>query len=127
MSNQTRPLISGLDHVQTEAPAECEAEARAFFTGFLGLPELPKPAALAARGGAWFGLPDGRQLHIGVTPNFVPRDKGHLALRCPDLDAVTERASRFGIACVPDAELAPTRRVFLCDPWGNRLEILEGR
>ena len=126
MSTQPRPLISGLDHVLIEAPAGCEAAARAFFTGFLGLPELPKPAALAARGGVWFGLPDRRQLHIGVTPNFVPRDKGHLALRCPDLEAVTDRASAFSIACVPDAELAPVRRVFLRDPWGNRLEILEG-
>ncbi|MFB9995533.1 VOC family protein [Deinococcus oregonensis] len=127
MTLQGPPLISGLDHVQIEAPAGCEAEAHAFFGGFLGLPELPKPAVLAARGGAWFGLPDGRQLHIGVTPNFVPRDKGHLALRCTDLDAVTERASASGISCVPDTELAPIRRVFLRDPWGNRLEILEAR
>lgn len=127
MTTQAAPLISGLDHVLIEAPAGCEAEARAFFDGFLGLPELIKPAVLVARGGAWFGLPDGRQLHIGVTPNFVPRDKGHLALRCPDLNVILEQAGRFGIACVPDAELAPIRRVFLRDPWGNRLEILEER
>ena len=64
-----------------------EEAARAFFGGFLGLPELLKPGALRARGGAWFALPDGRQLHVGVTPDFVPREKGHPALRCPDLAA----------------------------------------
>ena len=45
------PLISGLDHVQLEAPAGCEAAARAFFGGVLGLPELQKPAALQKNGG----------------------------------------------------------------------------
>ncbi|HJQ30186.1 MAG TPA: hypothetical protein VJ827_12680 [Rubrobacter sp.] len=35
--------------------------------------ELEKPAALARRGGVWFGLPDGRQLHLGVEEPFRPR------------------------------------------------------
>ena len=35
-------------------PAGREAEARAFYSGLLGIPELVKPPALAARGGAWF-------------------------------------------------------------------------
>jgi catechol 2,3-dioxygenase-like lactoylglutathione lyase family enzyme len=47
-------MITGLDHVQVAAPPGCEAEARAFYGGLLGLPELEKPAALAGRGGAWF-------------------------------------------------------------------------
>ncbi|WP_420594601.1 glyoxalase [Deinococcus sp.] len=119
------PLISGLDHVQIEAPAGCEAHARAFFGDFLELSEVTKPPVLAARGGVWFALPDGRQLHIGVTKDFVPRDKGHLALRCDNLDALTERAAAFQISLTLDSELAPLRRVFLRDPWGNRLEIIE--
>ena len=64
------PLLTGLDHVQIEAPAGCEPQARAFYAGVLGLPELRKPAPLEARGGCWFALPDGRQLHVGVTPEF---------------------------------------------------------
>ena len=118
-------LITGLDHVQIEAPKGCEAAGRAFFGNFLGLPELTKPPALAARGGVWFGLPDGRQLHIGVVKDFVPRDKGHLALRCHHLDAVSAEAEKQNIPLTPDHELAPLRRVFLRDPWGNRLEIIE--
>ncbi len=118
-------LITGLDHVQIEAPPGCEAAARSFFGDFLGLSELAKPPALAARGGVWFGLPDGRQLHIGVTEDFAARLKGHLALRCADLDALTEHATAAQISVTPDSELAPLRRVYLNDPWGNRLEILE--
>lgn len=118
-------LITGLDHVQIEAPAGCEGEARAFFGAFLGLPELLKPEALRARGGVWFGLPDGRQLHVGVTPGFVPREKGHPALRCPDLAAFQERCGAHGVPFRADAE-AGVPRVFLRDPFGNRLEVVEG-
>ncbi|WP_236704761.1 VOC family protein [Deinococcus grandis] len=40
---------------------------------FLGLTELVNPEALRRNGGVWFGLLDGRQLHVGVAPEFVPR------------------------------------------------------
>ncbi|GAA3996770.1 VOC family protein [Deinococcus rubellus] len=118
-------LITGLDHIQIEAPADCEVAARAFFGDFLDLPELDKPPVLAARGGVWFSLPDGRQLHIGVTGDFVPRQKGHPALRCGDLNAFVQRAAKFQVSVKADFELAPLRRVFLQDPWGNRLEVIE--
>lgn len=118
-------LITGLDHVQVEAPAGCEAAARGFFGEFLGLPELVKPAALRARGGVWFGLPDGRQLHIGVTPDFAPREKGHPALRCADLAAFKAHCLAHGFPFKPDEE-AGVARVFLSDPFGNRLEVVQG-
>jgi catechol 2,3-dioxygenase-like lactoylglutathione lyase family enzyme len=41
-------------HVQLAMPRGGEAAARAFFTSILGMTEIDKPAALAARGGAWF-------------------------------------------------------------------------
>ena len=43
--------VVGLDHVQIAAPPGCEGDARRFYGGVLDLPELPKPEALAARGG----------------------------------------------------------------------------
>lgn len=118
-------LITGLDHVQIEAPAGCEEAARQFFAEVLGLPELQKPAPLAVRGGAWFGLPDGRQLHIGVTADFSPRHKGHPALRCTDLGQVMARLQQCGVPYQTDDD-AGVPRLYLRDPWGNRLEIVEG-
>lgn len=119
-------LVTGLDHVQIEAPAGCEDAARQFFTGLMGLPELQKPAALQRNGGAWFALPSGQQLHIGVTPEFVPRQKGHVALRCTDLGAVKAALEAAAVAYTADEE-AGVPRVFLRDPWGNRLEIVQGQ
>jgi hypothetical protein len=53
-------VIDGLDHVQVAAPAGCEAPARAFYGELLGLVELPKPGALATRGGVWFAVGSGQ-------------------------------------------------------------------
>ncbi|MFC4454898.1 VOC family protein [Deinococcus sonorensis] len=119
-------LISGLDHVQIEAPAGHEPQARQFYGDFLGLPELDKPEVLRPNGGVWFALPDGRQLHTGTVAAFVPRDKGHPCLRSDQLDALLERATRLQIAFEPDTRLAPLRRVYFQDPFGNRLEVVEG-
>src|SRR4051812_50167786 len=73
--------VVGLDHVQIAAPPGCEGEARRFYGGLLGLAELDKPAPLAARGGAWFDLGDGRQLPVGGEADFAPASKAHPALR----------------------------------------------
>lgn len=108
-----------------QAPPGCQNAARAFFGDFLGLPELTHPPVVTERGGLWFGLPDGRQLYIAVCQPFAPLDIGHPALRCADLDAFIERAETYQIAATPDTLLAPLRRVFLRDPWGNRLEVVE--
>ena len=46
--------VKRLDHVQLAMPAGREADARAFYQGALGIPEVKKPANLAKRGGCWF-------------------------------------------------------------------------
>ena len=119
-------MILGLDHVQVCAPQHCEAQARHFFKHFLGLPELEKPLPLRANGGAWFALPDGRQVHVGVERTFTPSRKAHPCLRCENLDTVVERAAQFGIPVEIDDRL-DVRRLYLRDPWGNRWEIVEGQ
>jgi len=58
--------IVRIDHVQLAAPAGCEEAARRFFGGVLGLAEIEKPASLRPRGGVWFALGAGQQLHVGV-------------------------------------------------------------
>jgi catechol 2,3-dioxygenase-like lactoylglutathione lyase family enzyme len=119
-----RPVrIVGLDHVQLAAPAGCETEARAFFGGLLGLEELEKPPALAARGGVWFALADGRQLHVGVERDFAPAAKAHPAFRVEGYDALR---ARFGDDGVDDGAIPGLRRFYAADPWGNRLEFVDG-
>jgi GrpB-like predicted nucleotidyltransferase (UPF0157 family) len=122
-----RPIaIVGLDHVQIAAPPGCEADARRFYGGLLGLAELDKAPALAARGGAWFALGDGRQLHVGVEEDFVPARKAHPALRVAggSLEALAERLLEAGCQIRWDDALPGVARFYVEDPWGNRLELL---
>jgi catechol 2,3-dioxygenase-like lactoylglutathione lyase family enzyme len=117
--------ISGLDHVQLAMPSGGEERARDYFGGLLGLVELEKPAALAGRGGVWFGLPDGRQLHLGVEEPFRPNEKAHPAFGCISLEDSASRLEEGGYEARWDGALAPRRRFYSEDPFGNRIEFIE--
>jgi catechol 2,3-dioxygenase-like lactoylglutathione lyase family enzyme len=120
--------ITALDHVQLAAPPGCEPAARQFFGGLLGLPELVKPAALAARGGVWFAIGDrGQQLHIGVTDEHAPARKAHPAFAVESGEALDRLAAALGAAGHAvrwDTGLPGVKRFYVEDPWGNRLELL---
>jgi catechol 2,3-dioxygenase-like lactoylglutathione lyase family enzyme len=125
MTDSTAPALPALHHVQLAMPAGAEATARAFYSGLLGLPELPKPPHLTARGGCWFGLAD-RELHLGVEPDFRPARKAHPALLVPDLDGLRARLTAAGVATRDEADPpAGYRRFYADDPFGNRLEFLQ--
>jgi len=114
-----------LDHVQVAAPPGCEPAARRFYGGLLGLGELPKPSALRARGGVWFGL-DGGQFHVGADAHFTPADKAHPAFRVgpATLTGLARRLADAGAPVEWDHALPGVRRFFTKDPWGNRIELL---
>jgi len=113
--------ITGIDHVQVAAPPGCEEAARAFYGGVLGLEELPKPVPLRARGGCWFRA-GAQELHVGVDEGFVPARRAHPGLVCDDLEALRTRLRGAGVAWHDDASL-PGDRLYVSDPFGNRLEV----
>ena len=118
-------MITALDHIQLPMPEGREDDARDFFGRLLALEELEKPPSLARRGGAWFAVPDGRQLHLGVEEPFRPNRKAHPAFVCSVLDDLALRFAEHGRPVRWDGELAPRRRFYSEDPFGNRLEFLE--
>ena len=60
-----------IHRVQLACPPGSEPALREFYGNVLGLDEIPKPPALAARGGCWFSG-HGMQLHLGVEKDFRP-------------------------------------------------------
>jgi catechol 2,3-dioxygenase-like lactoylglutathione lyase family enzyme len=119
-----------LDHVQVAAPAGCEPKARQFYGELLGLVEVEKPPALTQRGGVWFALGAGAQLHVGVAEDFAPAVKAHPGLRIETiarLEMLARRLAAIGAPVVWDSELPGVRRFFTADPFGNRLELLAVR
>jgi len=121
---ETPPEILGFQHIQLEAPAGCEAAARAFFGDLLGLAEIEKPANLRGRGGVWFAC-GAQQVHIGVVERFEPRRKGHPALEVRGLAVWRARLAAAGVQISEDEPLPGWQRFYAADPWGNRIEFLE--
>lgn len=116
--------LTDLHHVQLAMPKGQEDRARAFYEGVMGLPEVPKPATLAARGGVWFERGTLR-LHLGVEEPFRPAQKAHPALVADGLDALAARIAAAGHKVQRDDDLPGFARFYTADPFGNRIEILE--
>ena len=117
-------MIIGIDHVQLAMPKGREDDARAFYERLLGIPEVPKPAALAKRGGAWFEN-GAVKVHLGAESEFRPARKAHPGLLVRNLRALMERLNNAGVNVVEDEPLAGYKRVYVNDPFGNRLELME--
>ncbi|WP_432096621.1 VOC family protein [Streptomyces sp. bgisy100] len=117
-------MISAVDHVQLAAPPGSEDLLRAFYSGVLGMTEVPKPPVLAARGGCWFAA-GAVQLHLGVEAGFRPGRKAHPGLRVVGIDALGSRLAAAGAPVHWDDGLPGHRRFYSEDPVGNRLEFLE--
>lgn len=116
-------MITGYDHVQVAIPTAAEAAARAHYGDLLGMTEVPKPAALAARGGCWF-RGGTAVLHLGVEEPFSPARKAHPAFLVDDLDGLAAVLTAAGHECVVDDGAIPgVRRFHTFDPFGNRLEF----
>ena len=113
-----------IHHVQLACPPGTEDALRAFYTGVLGLAEIPKPAVLAARGGCWF-RGHGIELHLGVEPDFRPARKAHPGLLVDDLDAWAVRLRAAGYRADFDDDFPGMRRFYSSDCHGNRLEFLQ--
>jgi catechol 2,3-dioxygenase-like lactoylglutathione lyase family enzyme len=117
--------IQRIDHVQMAIPSGGEARAEAFYAGILGFEILPKPPALAARGGRWFAR-NGVQVHVGVEEDFRPSRKAHPALVVGRLDELVERLANANLSVRWSEEIPGSRRCFVDDPFGNRIELIEG-
>ncbi len=115
--------IIGIDHVQLAMPPGREEEARAFYAALLGIPEKTKPPELAKRGGAWFEN-GAVKLHLGVEADFRPARKAHPALVVRGLRSLIGRLREAGVHVVDDP-LSGYERVYVADPFGNRLELME--
>jgi catechol 2,3-dioxygenase-like lactoylglutathione lyase family enzyme len=116
--------IIGIDHIQIAIPRSGEGKAREFYADVLGLEELPKPLELAGRGGVWFRC-GSQQLHLGVEEDFRPARKAHPGLLVENIEALINSLRNAGYEPVQGENPVNIRRIFVSDPFGNRIELLE--
>jgi catechol 2,3-dioxygenase-like lactoylglutathione lyase family enzyme len=117
--------LTDIHHVQIAMPPGEEEAALGFYGELLGLERIPKPDALAPRGGLWFRL-GSREVHLGVEEtDFHPAFRAHPAFVVAGLDALRERLEAAGHRIDEDVQLEGYRRFHVRDPFGNRLELVE--
>lgn len=113
--------ITQIDHVSIIV-TDVE-RSRRFYRDLLGLPEIAKPRTFDFVV-LWFDLGN-QQLHLLHKPQADSRSPRHFALRVADVPAAR---SYFQQNHVPIQETTPipgADRFFLCDPDGNRIEIIQ--
>ena len=116
--------VTGIDHILLAIPPGGEAQGIEFYCGLLGFEELPKPEALAGRGGAWLRA-GSAVLHLGTEDGYAPPKRAHPGFRVDDLDALIERLRTAGADLQFDVPLPGYKRVHVRDPFGNRIELME--
>ena len=117
--------ILSIDHIQIAIPPEGEDKARGFYIHALGFAEIPKPAELAKRGGAWFQIGN-VQLHLGVEADFRPARKAHPAFLVMGLDELAAGIQAAGFEVdTTQPPLEGYKRLHVFDPFGNRIELME--
>ena len=119
------PIVA-IEHVQLAMPPGMEQVAREFYQGLLGIPEVPKPPELAKRGGAWFER-GSLKVHLGVEADFRPARKAHPALLVAGLEALISQLKAHNVKVTDDDPLEGYLRVYVADPFGNRIELMEPR
>ncbi|TDL38279.1 glyoxalase [Macrococcoides bohemicum] len=116
---------NGLDHVQVAGPKGKDTIAIEFYEGVLGFKHIEKPDTLKSRGGAWFEIGRNQQLHYGVEDDFRAANKAHPAFIVKDLETLIALLEKKGYDFNIDDLLPHAKRIFLNDPFGNRLEFME--
>jgi catechol 2,3-dioxygenase-like lactoylglutathione lyase family enzyme len=114
--------IRSVDHVQLPIPLGGAPKARAFYERLLGLrevrdPALDRPGTLRYSLG-WQRLDLTEGHYTGIAP------QAHLALRVAGVDRLATSLRSAG-CLVDDAPLFDRSRLYVEDPFGNRLELIE--
>lgn len=116
--------FKSIDHVQLAAPKGSEIIAKHFFGEILGFQEVEKPEVLKKRGGVWFQFGN-YQIHIGIEEPFAPAKKAHPAFQVENLEALKTHLMKHEVHFIVDTDLPGANRIYVNDPFGNRIEILE--
>jgi len=116
--------IEGIHHIQLAMPAGEEDVARRFYSDLLEIPEVAKPPDLAKRGGVWFES-DRVKVHLGIDPDFRAARKAHPGLLVRDLNELILKLRAAGVEVVEAEPLTGYSHVYIADPFGNRIELME--
>jgi catechol 2,3-dioxygenase-like lactoylglutathione lyase family enzyme len=116
--------VARIQHVTITVPAEEMLPAvEDFYIALGGVPLIRPPRLVLDTPGRWMGF-DKTQVHLVIgDPVAAP---AHFALDLgEDYEPVIENLRRFGADLRAARDLWGSRRTFVIDPAGNRVELFE--
>ena len=66
-----------------------------------------------------------KQIHLGIEKEFRPAKKAHPALIVDDLDELARELRKASYDVTIGEDLPGIRRLFVADPFGNRIAFLQ--
>lgn len=101
------------------------AACKAFWEKLFAAEPIERPTAGVSPEGAWYRLGD-IELHLLCRTRPTTKTDQHFALIVEDADELMERAGRMGRQTEKPENLPGfSKRYFIYDPDGNRVEILQ--
>jgi len=97
--------------------------AKAFYSGVLGLQEIPRPPTFDF-GGAWYQIGP-EVLHLVSRPQGYPEAPHHFCLSVEDIEQAARVIESAGYVLTWDTryKISGIDRFFVRDPDGNRVEF----
>jgi catechol 2,3-dioxygenase-like lactoylglutathione lyase family enzyme len=121
--------VKRLQHTSVPMPPGGDEEARAFYSGVLGMREIPKPEGLAAMTVVWFAAnDDGDEVHVFKDERHGSNSAAqHLCLEVDDIEGYKTRLSDHGYDPQIPESIHNRPRLFVRDPFRNLIELVEIR
>lgn len=119
--------VKRLHHASVPMPKGKQDEARAFYSGVLGMPELEPPPSLRHLGVVWFqASEDGDEIHLYEEPTGAPQAPGqHFCLQVDDVKAFAAEIAARGAVVEETIEIPGRPRFNTRDPFGNQIEVFQ--
>jgi catechol 2,3-dioxygenase-like lactoylglutathione lyase family enzyme len=122
MSNNHMKVM-GVNHIQVNVPADKLEESRAFYVGFLGMKEVPRPAVFD-RGGIWLNA-GSFEIHIGLEDGINRTTRAHVAYEVGDIRAWRKKVVEAGYPIVEQPKIPGYDRFHFRDVFGNNIELIQ--
>ncbi|HEX2326431.1 MAG TPA: VOC family protein [Chloroflexota bacterium] len=119
-----RPQFQGVHHVMVGVPPDQKEAAQRYYEDVLGFVPVASPLESAGSGNLWWYECGASELHVALVPDYRANVRPHTAIQVQDLPAFRERLLRHGIETRLDYSYVGCWRIYIVDPWNNRLEFI---
>jgi len=123
-SGERRPEFLGVHHVLVGVPPDQKEAAQRYYEDVIGFVPLASPLESSGSGNLWWYACGASEFHVSLVPDYRANVRPHVAISVRDLPALCERLQRHGIETRLDYSYSGCWRIYVVDPWNNRLEFI---